>query len=238
MGGDRTFTTNAPPTPGLSTSGITAPTPTGGTLNGRVDPNGFATSAYVEYGTSAKYGSRTPTVSVGSGEGAIPLAITVTGLKPLTRYFLRFVVINAGGTKRGTAQSFTTPRVSALASLGIAPNPLVWGGKALVIGSVVGTGAAGARTTLTASPLPFTAPFADVAATDSRQRWRLHVLGVSAQHYALPRSFDCEERDGTESHCAVAGEPERRNQRSATRRWSPPIQRTGWPARQRDCVAP
>lgn len=162
VGADRTFTTTAPPLAGLSTGSVTAITPTGAVLNGRVDPNGRQTSAYVEYGTTTRFGKRTPSIDVGASTTAVPVAIAVTGLAPNVRHHMRFVVSSDGGTRRGSTKSFTTLRVPAVASFQLTPNPMTFGSRTQVIGSVSGTGAGGAAVTLIGTPYPFTTPFARV----------------------------------------------------------------------------
>ncbi|PTL54347.1 fibronectin type III domain-containing protein [Paraconexibacter algicola] len=162
VGANRTFTTPAPPQAGLSTGSVTDLTPTSAVLNGRVDPNGRRTTAYVEWGTSTRFGRRTPSVDLGSGDGAVPVAIAVPGLTPAVRHYVRFVVTSDGGTRRGATKSFTTPVVPAVASLQLSPDPVTWGSSARVIGTVSGTGTAGARVTLVGTAYPFRDPFARV----------------------------------------------------------------------------
>lgn len=162
IGADRTFTTPAPPLPGLATTTVTDLTPTSAVLNGRIDPNGRATTVYVEYGTTTRFGKRTPTFPAGASPNASPVAIPITGLTANVRYSARFVVTSDGGTRRGSTKTFTTPRIPAVASLQITPNPVTFGSSAQVIGSVSGTGAAGARVLLVGTGIPFTDPFARI----------------------------------------------------------------------------
>jgi nitrous oxidase accessory protein NosD len=83
----------------------TAPTATVAAL---VNPNGLATTYYVEYGTTMSYGSVTPTASAGSGLAPEGLPVTITG--PLTSgvtYHYQVVATNSAGTTDGGDQSFT-----------------------------------------------------------------------------------------------------------------------------------
>jgi len=162
VGADRTFTTTPPPAPGLSTGSISGLTPTSAVLNGRIDPNARPTSAYVEYGTTTRFGKRTAATSVGAGDGFVAVALPITGLSANTTYHARLVAVSDAGTTRGSRKTFTTPRFPAVASFGIAPNPIRYGSSTQVVGAVGGTGSAGAAVTLVATPHPFTSPFTRV----------------------------------------------------------------------------
>ena len=60
LGADLTFTTLAQPA--VTTSPATSITSTNATLNGTVNPNGAATTAYFRYGLTTSYGSYTVSV--------------------------------------------------------------------------------------------------------------------------------------------------------------------------------
>lgn len=79
------------------------------TLHGTVNPDKRATTVYFEYGTSASYGKRTPSQSVGSSYAIYEISRTLTGLAPGTKYHFRLVAVNALGTKDGVGETFTTP---------------------------------------------------------------------------------------------------------------------------------
>src|ERR1700693_434923 len=53
--------------PTATTGPVTAIGPTTATVSGSVNPNGAATTWYVEYGTTTGYGSKTSATSAGSG---------------------------------------------------------------------------------------------------------------------------------------------------------------------------
>jgi phosphodiesterase/alkaline phosphatase D-like protein len=95
-----------------SPSAITGPTtvvgPTSATVTGSVDPGGQATTAYVEYGKSTSYGSKTSSLSAGSGSAAVVVSVGLTGLSSGTTYHYRVVATNAAGTDRGSDAVFTT----------------------------------------------------------------------------------------------------------------------------------
>jgi hypothetical protein len=72
-------------------------------LNGTVNPNGGNVSeCKFEYGTTVSYGSSVPcSPPPGSGEGAVAVSASVSGLSPSTTYHYRVVATNAGGTSQG-----------------------------------------------------------------------------------------------------------------------------------------
>ena len=87
--------------------------PTSATLTGSVDLAGQSTTWYFEYGTSTRYGSRTPTRSVRLGlRGAKRRARPLTGLTPGTTYHYRLVATSDAGTSRGADAAFTTVGVT------------------------------------------------------------------------------------------------------------------------------
>lgn len=105
-GADLAFTTQAPPT--AVTSPATGIGPTSATLGGTVNPNGRSTSAYVEYGTTTRYGSKTSSSSAGSGRSPVTVAIPVSSLTPGVTYHFRLVGTSSLGTSRGADAVFTT----------------------------------------------------------------------------------------------------------------------------------
>ena len=79
QGADATFVTAEPPA--ATTSAASSLGSTGATLNGKVDPNGRATTYLFEYGTTTSYGTKTSSSSAGSGSNAMNVSKAVTGLK-------------------------------------------------------------------------------------------------------------------------------------------------------------
>src|SRR5581483_2709204 len=74
-------------------------------LSGSVDPSSASTSAWFEYGTTTAYGSTTTPVNV---TASTTISAPVPSLLPNTLYHFRIAAQNAGGTTRGTDQTFTT----------------------------------------------------------------------------------------------------------------------------------
>jgi hypothetical protein len=94
------------------------------TLNSEVDPNGLASTAYFQYGTTEAYGQSTVGQSAGSAESAAPFADNVAGLAPDTTYHFRIVAESSAGTSYGDDQTFTTAP-----SIPVIPAPIAPGDK-------------------------------------------------------------------------------------------------------------
>ena len=78
-------------------------------LNGAVNPNGKAATAYFQYGLTTNYGSTTIPVNAGSGSSSVPVSFNLNGLTPGAIYHYQLVLSNADGTFPGADQTFTTP---------------------------------------------------------------------------------------------------------------------------------
>ena len=98
--------TNTPPT--AMTAAATAVTATTAYLNGTINPNGQATTAYFQYGLTTSYGSTTSTQNVAAGT-TMRVATGLTGLAANTVYHFRAVASNGGGTVYGADMTFQTP---------------------------------------------------------------------------------------------------------------------------------
>jgi hypothetical protein len=84
-------------------------TATNATVSGNLNPNGFNTTYYFQWGTDANYGNTTPPSSVQAQNTPINgIAAGLTGLSLDTTYHYRFVATNSSGTYFGADMSFTT----------------------------------------------------------------------------------------------------------------------------------
>src|SRR5688572_17622507 len=83
--------------PSVTTTNPTAITTNSATLNGIANPNGLATSAYFEWGTSTNYGFITAPQSLGSGSSPIAAQADLSSLLTDTNYHYRLVASNASG---------------------------------------------------------------------------------------------------------------------------------------------
>ena len=152
-GADRTFSTAGPATV------VTGPASSVGLssarLNGKVTPNGLATTWYFEYGTTTSYGAKTRTRSAGSGTRAANASVAITRLRAATTYHYRLVARNSAGTTRGADATFTTAGVTLAAQA----STVVYG-RGVLFSGVVPTGRAGETVMLFAQRLSTGSPVA------------------------------------------------------------------------------
>src|SRR5439155_377284 len=94
--------------PGATTLGATNITSSSVRVFGQVSPNGAATSAYYEVGTTKSYGLSTSTLAAGSGTLTVTGIASFGGLFPGTIYHYRVVAFNLFGTNFGLDATFTT----------------------------------------------------------------------------------------------------------------------------------
>ena len=95
-----------PPT--VQTNAATGISQNSATLNGQVNPNGYSTSYWFEYGTSQSLGYATFGQSLGSGNSSQNVNANISGLSPNTTYYFRVVAQNQYNTSYGSILSFTT----------------------------------------------------------------------------------------------------------------------------------
>jgi hypothetical protein len=108
------FTTAIPNSqPAVATYAATSVAETGAQLNGGVIPNGLATDAWFEWGTSPTLGTFTTTAAQSIGGGIVSVAINynLTGLTAGQTYFYRAAAANSMGTVIGTISSFRAKTV-------------------------------------------------------------------------------------------------------------------------------
>lgn len=75
-------------------------------VSASVYPNGSATTAYIQWGSTANYGNNTASQSLGSGSGPVALRQLLTGLQTGMLYHYRIVTSNANGITYGPDQTF------------------------------------------------------------------------------------------------------------------------------------
>ncbi len=117
--------------PSAITGTVSTVAGTSATLNGTVNPGGAATDWWFEYGTSASYGSKTPTAAAGSGTTNVAVSKALSGLAPATTYHYRLVAKNPSGTTNGGDGLFTTaspPVAVTSAATGVGPTTATLGG--------------------------------------------------------------------------------------------------------------
>ncbi|MFH1230469.1 MAG: hypothetical protein V1709_03125 [Planctomycetota bacterium] len=111
-GNNLIFTTGNPgAAPTCTTNVATNITNSSATLNGTVNPNGTATTAYFEYGLTTLYTVIPTAQSIGDGFNSVAVSDTANSLTPNTFYNFRVVGVNASGTTYGNNLTFTTTAV-------------------------------------------------------------------------------------------------------------------------------
>ena len=90
------------------------------------------------------------------------MAVTLTGLKPVTTYHFRLVAFSTDGTTRTTDKSFKTPQIPTTSTINVAPNPVVFGEPVLVTGNLSGPSVGGKQVALEGNSFPFTNPFTQI----------------------------------------------------------------------------
>ena len=114
-GADASFTTPAL-APLATTLPATSVAPTSAGLNGTVNPDGAATTAYFQWGTNTSYGSTTAPTSAGSGNGNVAIHTTLANLLPGTMYHYTVAASNSVGAVTDGDVTFITPAASPTAT--------------------------------------------------------------------------------------------------------------------------
>lgn len=105
-GRDRTFRTTDGPA--VVTGPVTELGPDAATATGAVDPRGRSTSWWFEFGTTTRYGSRTPLAPAGSGSGSVPVTARLSALPAATELHVRLVAESSAGRTYGGDVAFRT----------------------------------------------------------------------------------------------------------------------------------
>jgi hypothetical protein len=134
-------TAAAAPAPTVSTEAASGVAATSATLNGTINPNGADTTWYFEYGTSTKYGQKTPTQDAGAGTAQVSVSAAVSGLQTGRLYHYRLDATSSGGTSQGADQTFTPSGAAAAPTVTISAVTGLSGSAATLNGSVNPNGA-------------------------------------------------------------------------------------------------
>ncbi len=103
--------------PLVTTLAASAITHNGATLNGTLNPRNAATAASFQHGLTTAYGATAPaTPGMITGNVAVPVNATLTGLTPHTKYNFRLNGSSDNGAANGTNLTFTTANRSPVAT--------------------------------------------------------------------------------------------------------------------------
>jgi len=106
--------------PTATTNAATSIVSTEAILNGSVNANGSTTTVTFEYGTTTSYGTTvTAEESPVTGSSATSVSYSLSGLTAGTTYHYRIVGVNTGGTTNGDDLTFTTLKLSSVATQAI-----------------------------------------------------------------------------------------------------------------------
>jgi hypothetical protein len=114
-------------TPGPSTAATSLPARVGcrsAALRGVVNPDGFATQAWFEWGATAQYGNRTEEIRLPATNASLVMSAALTGLTPGQTCHFRLVATNSAGVGASDDLSFRTPFAGAVTLQLNGPNPL------------------------------------------------------------------------------------------------------------------
>ncbi|MGD0259053.1 MAG: LamG domain-containing protein [Verrucomicrobiota bacterium] len=106
-----------PLSPDVATMPATGMGATNATLNGTVIPNGLATTAWFQWGTTTAYGNTTAVANMGSGTSATTNTVVLIGLVPGSTYHYCAVAGSSLGTNYGADVAFIpSPALSIVRS--------------------------------------------------------------------------------------------------------------------------
>jgi hypothetical protein len=120
-GSDMTFTIGGP---SVTTLAVSVFGPDNIILNGFVNPNGVATTAYFEYGTNTSYGKRTSVTNLAAGSITSFVYNSINGLTTNPASHFRIVASNSVGVSFGADMTFSNqPQSQGLMAI---PQAIFW----------------------------------------------------------------------------------------------------------------
>jgi len=152
------------------------------TLEGSVNPRGSDTSYYFQYGPTRAYGGQTTIADAGAGTHTVDVSLPIAGLQPLTDYHYRLVAVNGAGAVSGADRTLLTTKVPLTLEILSSPDPVLFGGTAIIQGTLSGTENGDREVVLQATAFPFSAAFQDVGnpeLTTATGGFQFPLLGLS-----------------------------------------------------------
>jgi Ca2+-binding RTX toxin-like protein len=104
--------------PAVTVDDLNVVGPSEATVTATVDPNGLATTVFVEYGVDGVLNLTSPKVTVDASLDPTKVVAQLLGLEPGTTYSYRVVVESAAGTATSPTTTLTTPSSSGGGSSG------------------------------------------------------------------------------------------------------------------------
>jgi len=98
--------TNSSLAPTVVTGAANVTSSTSATLNGTVNPNGYSTTYYFQYGLTSSLGVSSTTQTLVASTGSQAVSTSILGLASGSTYYYRIVATNQYGTNYGAVQSF------------------------------------------------------------------------------------------------------------------------------------
>jgi hypothetical protein len=133
-GPDQTFVTA--PAAGAGASGVTTRR---ATLTATIDPHGVATTYHFNYGLTSGYGSSTPEVDGGSGDGERLVSREIEGLSPDRTYHVQVVATSADKVVRtggdGLFRTAPAPTAEVIGPTGVSTDAATLAGDVNTMGS-------------------------------------------------------------------------------------------------------
>ena len=152
-------------------------------LTGVVLPNGTEASFYFQYGTTAAYGSQTPTQTIPATATKEKVGAPITGLLPGATYHYRVVATDTrDAVVPGRDRTFVVKTVALKFEFTPGAQAVV-GTPFVLSGTLSGFGNAGRRVIVQATTFPYLAPFTPIgppAVTDANGRFSFRVANIAA----------------------------------------------------------
>jgi hypothetical protein len=173
----------APTAPRVVTGGALHAVISSAELTAVINPEGFATSYFFQYGTSPAFGLQTPAVSLGSGKTKIKVGQSIGGLRPGVLYYYRAVATyGPGRSVPGKERTFTLTGGKPKLELTKLPQVVV-GTPFVLSGTLTGLNNANRTVMLQASPFPYLEAFTTIgppAVTNALGRFAFRVANLTA----------------------------------------------------------